>query len=109
MSPNPWNLRALVGLAALAVVIGVGVAYCDNHDEAQAPADPCAGVAYAVPAGPVQATKTSSSKNGDRSPARVSKEPRPAATKAVVSPSPSKSHRGGHRPHVDIDLDLDGC
>ncbi|MDQ1018810.1 hypothetical protein [Streptomyces afghaniensis] len=106
MNPNPWNPRALVGLAALAIVIGVGVAYCDNHDEAQAPADPCAGVAYAIPAGPVQATKTASRKNGDRPPARASKEPRPAAT-AAVTPPPNRS--SSHRPRHEIDLDLDGC
>ncbi|MEU6595052.1 hypothetical protein ABZ923_38645 [Streptomyces sp. NPDC046881] len=107
MSPNPWSPRALIGLAALVIVFGVGVAYCDNHDQAQAPADPCADVAYALPAGPIQGTKSSSSsrKNGDAPPARVSKDPRPAAT-AVAKPSPSTS---SHRPRSHIDLDLDGC
>ncbi|MFI2434734.1 hypothetical protein [Streptomyces sp. NPDC018693] len=110
MSTDPWNPRTIAGLAALAILLGLGVAYCGDRDQAQSPADPCAAVAYAVPAGPVQATKTSSSssrKNGDRPPARVSKEPRRAAT-ATAPPSPSAS---SHRPrnHIDLDLDLDGC
>lgn len=108
MNPNPWNPRALVGLAALAILLGVGAAYCDHRGDGDAPADPCTGVAYALPAGPIQGTKTSSSsrKNGD-TPPRVSKEPRPAAT-AAAKPSPSAT---SHRPrnHIDLDLDLDGC
>ncbi|MFI9418005.1 hypothetical protein [Streptomyces werraensis] len=94
MTPNPWNARTLVGLAALAVVIGLGAAYCENHDQAPA-ADPCSPAAYAVPAAP-QGTK-SSTRKADPAPAPASKKPQPTPT-----------HRG-HRPHIDIDLELDGC
>ncbi|MFF5968169.1 hypothetical protein ACFY64_31500 [Streptomyces collinus] len=121
MNPNPWDWRALAGLAALAVVIGAGVAYCDNHGDDPVTTDPCVGAAYVLQAAPARATKNSSSKNGDRPPANVHKAPSPAVTKstpkaarpattATARPSAATTTPGHrHRPHGDIDLDLDGC
>ncbi|MEU1853973.1 hypothetical protein ABZ499_33120 [Streptomyces sp. NPDC019990] len=105
MSVDPWNPRVVAGLAALAVFAGLTFAYCDNRGQEQTPADPCAGVAYAVPARPAPGkTSSGSRKNGDRPPARTSKKPRPTAT-APAQPSPSKP--ASHRPRHEFDLD--GC
>ncbi|GGQ49592.1 hypothetical protein GCM10010250_21400 [Streptomyces althioticus] len=94
MSPNPWNARTLVGLAAVAVVIGLAAAHCENHDQAPA-ADPCSPAAYALPAA-LHGTKSSTRKTG------------PAPPHASKTPQPTPTHHG-HRPHIDIDLELDGC
>lgn len=107
------SLKVLAGAAGLAILIGLGVAACQHQDDDVPPADSCDGMAYAVPAVPVQGTKPSSSKkNLDKAPPPVRRQPRttvskrPASTPTVTA---TGTHRSGHRPHVDIDLDLDGC
>lgn len=100
------GLRAYAATAALAILAGAGVAYCQHQgDDPAAPVD-CAGVAYAVPA----ATKTKApARRADTAPREVRKEPRAKASPsaAAVSPSPSSSPRRHN--HIDLDLDLDGC
>ncbi|MGV9913432.1 hypothetical protein [Streptomyces tendae] len=110
--------RNLVGVAALAVLVGTGVAACQHRDDAPAPTDPCVGTAYVVQAASTKPTRNSTgSKNGDRPPADLRKPPRtaPLAT-ASKTPRPTATgrassfpHGHGHPPHVDIDLELDGC
>ncbi|KQW13584.1 hypothetical protein [Streptomyces sp. Root369] len=109
MSPDPWNAKTLAGLAALAILIGLGTAYCQHLGDDPVTTDPCVGAAYAVPAAPAATKRSSSSRKHPAPPSAVRKAPRPSAT-AVVRPSASQSSSGhGHRPHVDIDVDLDGC
>ncbi|MFD0209186.1 hypothetical protein ACFVH9_08610 [Streptomyces hirsutus] len=79
--------------AALAILLAA--ACCQHQDDGSAPVESCDGIAYAAPAGPVERTKTPSSRKNPDPPARATKEPRPSAP-------PSR------RP-VDIDLELDGC
>jgi hypothetical protein len=104
--------RVLAGAAALAILTGLGVAACQHQDDDTPPADNCNGIAYAAPDGPVQGTKPPSSKNLDKAPAPVRRQPSTTATKRPVTTptvTATVTHRPGHRPHVDIDLDLDGC
>ncbi|MFF3654983.1 hypothetical protein [Streptomyces olivochromogenes] len=107
------SLRVLAGAAGLAILIGLGVAACQHQDDDVPPADSCDGIAYAVPAGPVQGTKPSSSKkNLDKAPAPVRRQPRTTVSKrpaSIPTVTATVTHRPGHRPHGDIDLDLDGC
>ncbi|MGY3199809.1 hypothetical protein [Streptomyces sp. TE5632] len=107
MKPGRTDRRLLAGAAALAVLLGV--AFCEHQDE-DPPAPSCAAIAPAAQAGPTQRSGSSSrDKNTDRPPARFSKEPRPEApVKRPAHPSKSRTAHG-HRPHVDIDLELDGC
>lgn len=114
MSSEP-TIRLLVGAAALAVLLGIGVAACQNQDDGP-PADPCAGVAYAIPAGPIEGTKPSSRKNLNPPSSRVRKDPPRAVVTKKATPRPvpsvSKSRTShGHHPHheIDLDVDLDGC
>lgn len=124
------SAQVLVGAAALAVLIGAGVAACQHQDDG-ASADPCTGVAYAIPAGPVEGTRSPgrsssmSRKNLDPPPRpQIRKDPPRSVTKTptrqpVVPPhhqpavTPPKAHtaHSHHQPHhdIDLDVDLDGC
>ena len=98
------NGRLLVGAAALSILLGLSVAYCQNYGGGE-DLGPCAGVAWEAPA----ATKTP---KGDPPPRReVRKDPhreerRQDVRKASPQPSASSSAR---RNHIDLDLDMDGC
>lgn len=98
------NGRLLVGAAALSILLGLSVAYCDHRGDGE-DLGPCAGVAYAVPA----ATKTP---KGNPPPRReVWKEPHREERRQDVrktSPQPSASS-SARRNHIDLDLDMDGC
>jgi hypothetical protein len=112
MSPNPWNARALIGLCALAVLVGVLAAYCQHHDDPP-PAQGC-GAAYALPTKPA---KGGSSTHSHSKPA----PPRPNLHKAPPRPAarndpghhrpPTKPHKAhpGHARHHSVDLDIDAC
>ncbi|MYR58875.1 hypothetical protein GTY54_22415 [Streptomyces sp. SID625] len=108
--------RALVGGAAVAILLGLTVSFCQHRDIAPAPSG-CDGVVSAVP---VRATRPGSSsmsrKNIDPPPSRLRKDPpRPVVTKTatprpVVTPSKARTGHGHHPDHeIDVDLDLDGC
>ncbi|MDX3345977.1 hypothetical protein PV387_23095 [Streptomyces sp. ME02-6987-2C] len=112
--------KTLVAAAAVAVLVGTGVAACQHRDDVPVTTDPCVGTAFAAQAPPAKPTKSASgNKNGDRPPADLRKPPRaaPSATRskaprATANSRPSTSsplHGHGHLPHVDIDLELDGC
>ncbi|MGW2951596.1 hypothetical protein [Streptomyces eurythermus] len=114
MSGGP-STRALAGGAVLAVFLGLGVAYCEHHDDPVA-TYPCANTAFEVPAGPIEGTRApagrSSStvrKNLDPPPSRVREVPPRVAVSpkapARPAPSPSKSRTHGPRPHHEFD----GC
>lgn len=117
--PSP---RVLVGAAALAVLIGAGVAACQHQDDGP-PADPCTGVAYAIAAGPVEGTRSPdrsspmSRKNLDPPPRpQIRKDPPRPVTKTptrqpLVTPSKAHTAHSHHQPHhdIDLDVDLDGC
>lgn len=100
------NGRLLIGAAALSILLGLSVAYCDHRGDGE-DLGPCAGVAYAVPA----ATKTKTPK-GDPPPRREARkdpqreERRQDVRKASPAPSASSSAR---RNYIDLDLDMDGC
>ncbi|WP_328434515.1 hypothetical protein [Streptomyces sp. NBC_00425] len=109
MSADPLSPRVLAAAAVLAVVVGVGVAYCDHQDDPAPPAtDACADVAYVTGGG--RPRPPAPARPAPRQPAHPPKSLRkapPLAGPSTPTVRPSRTGRPHHR--HDIELDLDGC